>query len=367
LYPALIVTVLGVVAIGLSRKRLSWRALGMVLGATLVTVLPWNLYAFMRWPEQFVYEQFHALRHLSQDVEQYAGPWDRLVFDYWVQVFHVYYPAVLVAGIVVIIRASRLRDPKLWFLVAWAVGVLVPHLVATSKTPTATLIGWPPLWIMLGYLISQAIQGCGMSAGAWAAAMVAPLFLPRSAITTSGWGYPPVPEFAAIMMEHIWVVGLVVIALGVGLATAFARHRWLRLSLCAIAACSMMVLAVRPKSQGYAPGYGYLCWKAKDIGKNEPSFPAIGSFAQNLPRQATFIVDEQSKLENKILQFYARRSCYPLRGTWQEVAQLIVDAGGLPYLITDRSIDLPQVFEGDGRRVYAVTPKAQSAAERDAP
>jgi 4-amino-4-deoxy-L-arabinose transferase-like glycosyltransferase len=366
LYPALIVTVLVVVAVALSRKRPMGPRIGLVLGATLITVLPWNLYAFMRWPDQFIYEHLHALRHLSQDIEQYAGPWDRLVFDYWVQVFHVYYPAVLVAAIVVVIRAWRLKDARLWFLVAWAVGVLIPHLVATSKTPTATLIGWPPFWVMFGYLVSQATRGCGMSAGAWAATMVLPLILlQRGHLPTGGWGYPAIRGFAVIMFEQIWVVWYVLAALCVGVLAALGKWRRLRLSLCVVAAASMLILSIQFWSDSRPRGYGLLCWDVRNVGKNEPAFPQIARLARRLPREAVFIVDEQLKLENKTLQFYARRSCYPLRGPWQDVAQIIVDAGGLPYLVSDKPLELPRLIEGDGRVVYACTPRAYDAARHE--
>jgi 4-amino-4-deoxy-L-arabinose transferase len=390
LYPALIVTVLAIVARfllpspgtpgegqgeglslsgaggpspqpspGVPGEGVRGVRVSLILASTLITILPWNLYAFMRWPDQFLYEQFHALRHLSQDIEQYAGPWDRLVFDYWLQVFHVYYPAVLVAAILVIIRAWRTKDAKLWLLVTWAIGVLIPHLLATSKTPTATLIGWPPMWIMLGYLISQALRGCAMSAGAWAGSMVLPLILHRE-IPTGGWGYPSVPGLAAaIMLEHLWVVWYVLIALTVGVATVFIPRKSLRLSLCAIAGASMLILAARPS------GYGKLCWNVQRVGQNEPSFPQIGPVAQKLPRDAILIVKEQFKLENKTLQFYARRSCYPLRGSWQDVAQRVLDAGGLPYLVSDKPFELPVVFKGDGRVVYACTPGAYDAAPHE--
>jgi 4-amino-4-deoxy-L-arabinose transferase-like glycosyltransferase len=365
-YPALIVTVLLVVAVALSRKRPVGPRIGTVLGATLLTILPWNLYAFMRWPDQFLHEQFHALRHLSQDIEQYAGPWDRLVFDYWVQVFHMYYPAVLVAAIVVIVRAWRLKDPRLWFLAAWAVGVLVPHLLATSKTPTATLIGWPPLWIMLGYLISQATKSCTMSAGAWAAAMVAPLFfVDREDIVTRGFGYPAIRGFAVIMQQQLWVVWCVVTALAVGVAATFVRRRWVRLSLCSIGVGFMLLLAIQSGIPNRPRGYVLRCWDVQNIGKNEPCFPEISSYARRLPHEAVFVVDERTKDENKTLQFCARRSCYrlPAQLSLDDVAQEITRSGGLPYIVTERTLELPVVFRGDDRLVYACTPEARSAAE----
>jgi hypothetical protein len=197
-----------------------------------------------------------------------------------------------------------------------------------------------------------------MSAGAWLATLALPLAFHHD-FSTRGWGYPSTPGFAVIMREHMWIVWYVLIALVLGTAVSFVRHKPFRLSLCALAAASMLMLSLRPG------GYGRRCWSVQKVGQNEPSFQQIGPFAQKLPREAIFIVDEQVKLENKTLQFYARRSCYPLRGEWQNVAQSILDAGGLPYLVSDKPLDLPVVFQGDGRTVYACTPRAYDAARHE--
>ncbi|WP_428939351.1 ArnT family glycosyltransferase [Fontivita pretiosa] len=366
-YPALIVTVVAIVALVLNRRRVPGRRMVNLLLGTIAVVAPWTLWCLFNWKDQFLYENLHALRHLSSDVEGWAAPWDRLVFDFWIRIFHVYYPAVLVAGIVVMIRAWRLGDWRLGVLAAWGIGVLVPHLLATSKTMTATLIGWPAMWIMLGYLISQAIGGCGMSAGAWAAAMVLPLvFLSADDIPMQGWGYPESGGFGAIMLEHVWVVWMVLASLVAGVIVAMLRRRWIGQMLCIVAAGAMLVLAVRWWDDGRPRGYAYLAWRVKEVGKDRPSFVAIGRFARTLPPNAAFMVDEQTKLENKLIQFVADRTCYPLpEMRWQEMGSAIIEGGGLPYLITDKAVDLPVVFVDDqeGRKVYACTPAARSAAE----
>lgn len=367
-YPALIVTGLCAVVWLWNRSRLSGRSYAVIAMATLLTLGPWNLYAFMRWPDQFMHENLHALRHLTEDIEQWAAPWDRVVFDYWIRVFHVYYVAVFVAAIVVCIRAWRLRDLRLAILAAWGLGVLIPHLLATSKTMTATLIGWPAMWLMLGYLVSQALGGCGMSAGAWAAAVLLGLLIGADDIPISGWGYPSTPGFAVIMAEHVWVVWHVIAALLAGVVVAILRRRWLRQGACVAAAATMLFLAVRWWNGDAPRGYAYLAWRVTQIESDRPSFAAIGRFIRRLPGDSVFMVDERpqldNKLENKLIQFVGRRSCYPLKTlAWQEIGQMIIAAGGVPYVISADAIDLPAVFHGDGRTIYACTPKARSAAE----
>jgi hypothetical protein len=346
--------------------RFGSRDVGLILLAAFVTVFPWIAICLIRWPELFMQENVHALRHLSQDIENWAQPWDRVLFDYWINIFYVYYPLVLVAAVIVAIRAFRLRDWRLWFLLAWAIGVLTPHLLATSKTMTATLIGWPAMWLMAGYLVSQAVRGCGMSAGAWAAAVVLPLVMLHSGdIPAGGWSLEVKPAAGQIMSQHLWVLWYVLGALLVGVVVAMLRRRWLRIGAVYVASAAMVVLAARWWGGDTPRGYAYLAWRATQPPKDEPDFSAIGAFAQKLPPQAVFMVQERQKLENKLIQFEADRSCYAVHpGDWPAMGQKLIDVGGLPYLITSEPIDLPAVFVDatSGRTVYACSPRAQSAA-----
>jgi hypothetical protein len=69
-------------------------------------------------------------------VEGWAAPWDRLMFDYSLRIYLWLYPATLVAMVLLSLRAWRERNGKLLLILAWALGVLIPHVIATSKTPT---------------------------------------------------------------------------------------------------------------------------------------------------------------------------------------------------------------------------------------
>jgi 4-amino-4-deoxy-L-arabinose transferase-like glycosyltransferase len=362
-YPALIVSALAVVVTLV--RRLRHRELGLLLLAAFLTIFPWVAMCMIRWPEQFSHENFHALRHLTQDVEGWAGPWDRVLFDYWISIFHVYYPLVIVATIVVAIRCVRLKDWRLLFLLAWGLGVLVPHLIATSKTMTATLIGWPAMWLMVGYLVSQALHGCGMSAGAWAAAILLPLMLVKSDdIPASGWGYPQ----SSLALKYQWVIWYMLIALAAGVSVALLRRRWLRAALVYVASISMFLAGFRWWGAGTSRGYVILAWRVVQIAKDQPDFATIGAFAKKLPADAVFMVEEQEKLENKLIQFAAGRTCYGVqKGAWPAMGEKLIDAGALPYLISaDSNPDLPLVFvdQQTGRTIYACTPKAKAAAEK---
>ena len=123
-YPALIVMGLAIVAWILFRARIAdpatWRFRGrhllVFLLTTILTILPWTLWAWVHWPREFGYENLQQIRHASQDVEQWGAPWDRLVFDYAIRVFHVYYPLALATVPIAIMRGKERRPAMAHYL-----------------------------------------------------------------------------------------------------------------------------------------------------------------------------------------------------------------------------------------------------------
>jgi 4-amino-4-deoxy-L-arabinose transferase-like glycosyltransferase len=185
-FPALIVTGIAV-AIWLISRRIKSKGLVTILVATAAVVLPWMFYIDIRFHDEFVYEQSAVISHLDANVEGWAGPWDRLLFDYCIGVFHVFYPAVLAATLIGLFRAIKQKDMGLLILLVWVLAVFAPNLLATSKTVSSTLIGWPPLWLLFGYLVSRALSGDRLALGTWLFSMLlAATFLNAKSIPTEG-------------------------------------------------------------------------------------------------------------------------------------------------------------------------------------
>jgi hypothetical protein len=373
-YPALIVTGIALAAWLLPRtflargdgRRLRGRGVGLIILATAVTAGPWMASTAIRFPDEFSYENVQILHHVNQNVENWAAPWDRLAFGYWISIFHVFYPAALAAGIWAIIRAMQKRDLGLWLIIAWTLGVMTPHLLVTSKTMSATLVGWPPAWLLLGYLISRAVRGERWALGIWSISMLlAVAWIKADDIPRQGWGAGP-GGFGSIMLGHLWVVWHVVAALiGGGLLAwmiSLSARRWPRPSLIAIAVGATLLVAIRWSKGDHPAGYIRVAVQvADDSDAREPDFSAIGKFADKLPPNAAFIVDEQERLENKLVEFATDRSCYAMElHDWHPTARALTAAGALPYLITRSTEDLPIVFvdAAQDRIVYACTPAA---------
>ena len=101
---------------------------------------------------------FSAIRAVT-NVEGWGAPWDRVAFDYLIRIYGVFYGPILTAGLVFIGKAVPGRHRGLWITYAWGLGVVVPHLFAETKTPSATLIALPAALLLLGHLIAEASRG----------------------------------------------------------------------------------------------------------------------------------------------------------------------------------------------------------------
>jgi 4-amino-4-deoxy-L-arabinose transferase len=366
-YPAAIVTGIAVVASILplagfanpSGRRFKLRRVALLVAATLLMIAPWMIWCAVRFPNEFAWEQLQIFRHLSHDVEGFAAPWDRLVFDYSLNIYHVFYPAVLAAALVLIPRAWRERNFKLALIYAWGFGVLIPHLLATSKTPTATLIGWPPFLMLLAELITRALPadarrvdargGDALCLGAWAGAtIVGAVNFHR--IAPSGFGYPVPPVFGTIMRQNIWVLWHLLAALA---AAAIVTAAW-RNSMCrgrriltAAAILASLLLAAR---------MGYDGWRITRVNRNHPTFVELGALVRgSLPDNAVLLVDEREKLEYIMVMFFTDRTAYPVKpDNWQALAARVAQAGGMPLLVSQRTLAAPIVLSdpAEGWIVY---------------
>ncbi len=362
-YPALIVTLLALVA----WRKLGPKKIATLLISTALTLLPWLLYTAIRFPHEFAHENLQILQHLNENVENWAAPWDQVVFYYWISIFHVFYPAILASVIIFLYHTRREKRFEQILLLAWAVGVITPNLLATSKPMCATLIGWPPLWLIFADLISRALRRDAVSLAAWLTSMLlAAIFLTEKSIPTGGenWGRTDLP-FAYVMREHLWVLAQAAIALAAGVALSkvnLSRNaHGAAVGLSSLATIFLTLnFAISHKPRGYA----VVAFDVTSINAQSPGFPHLAEFSAKLPENAAFLVDEHQRLENKVVEFYTDRSSYPATQTnWQSLASQLAQSGALPYLLTPASLNLPVVYVDldQNRTLYACTPAALAA------
>jgi 4-amino-4-deoxy-L-arabinose transferase len=335
-------------------SRFRGRHLLVLLMTTMLTAAPWTIYCLIQFPKEFSWEQLQVFRHLTHNVEQWAAPWDRLIFDFSLRIYLWFYPAILIATVLLLRAAWREKHLGLWLLLAWGLGVLTPHTLATSKTMTATLIGWPPFLLLLAVMIVRAIDGDAWCLGGWIAAALLAAIVPGE-IPRQGWGYPNPPAFAAIMRQNIWVLWHALIALAVAAAVALAmRREWVtrqqRSVLVIVASLATIFLA------GRWTWLAYRVTESNPAMRDRPAFVDLGRAVNaSLPDNAVLLLENRQKFEHVSAMFFIDRTVYPVTPeTIQQTARDIRAAGGEPFLVTDRAIALTPVFAAplDGRGVY---------------
>jgi 4-amino-4-deoxy-L-arabinose transferase len=347
------------------------RLLGL-FGTTLLIIAPWLAYCLTNYPDEFWHEQEHVWLHLSTNIEGWGAPWDRLVFDYLIGLYGVFYGPIVVASAALFASAVARRHAGLLLVYAWGLGVILPHLAATTKTPSATVIAVPPLLLLLGQLISEAWRSATESdrsfwplavlTGAMAMSLIFPAVIPAP-----GYGYPNPRVFGALMGRSMWLIYQVAGALVIAGALMLERlvpgndrlRRYFRWTAFAFSAAVLAWLAIDTLKAG---------WRVADRNAGDPASVEVGEFTRNdLPENAALICLEGRGYEHLAMMFYTDRTCYSLgHGDLDRTARRIVDAGGIPYVVSRRRLSLVPAYVSDrrGPNVYRWQPR-QDAAPKD--
>jgi hypothetical protein len=132
-----------------------------------------------------------------------------------------------------------------------------------------------------------------------------------------------------------------------------------------LATLATILLAATWWTGNHAPGYFKVAVEVTQIDADSPNFEKVGEFAAKLPDNAALLVDEQSRLENKLVEFATDRSCYPATPeNWPQQAIALEQSGALPYLLSRARLPLPIVYVDivGERTIYACTRAARDAA-----
>ncbi len=336
----IVVGVLGVTFLVVARARWSWRAIGAFFLAALLTVGPWLLWCVLRFPDQTQYVLSHQLLHLKSDVESWGAPWDRLLFDYLPLTLGLFWPLACVASIWSIVAAVRERDGRLLVISLWWWGALLPHLLATSKTPTGTLVGWPALVLLVGWMFARASQGHRLAIGAVVLSMISVSLWPMS-MPSRGLGYPPDYQFGDIARANIDVLHQILLCtlgllLGAIAGLRIRRPRaidsqppHLRSRFRVALGILMFIVLGDPLYKTID-----LAWRTTDFRKPALAFPELRRAASDLPHNAAILTTNRSRSQHIIAMFWLRRSVYDIPPhQWPETITRLRQTGADPYLL----------------------------------
>ncbi|MYB65504.1 hypothetical protein F4X73_12505, partial [Candidatus Poribacteria bacterium] len=369
--------------------RIRFRDVAVQLGVGIATAAPWVIYCLIKYPREFLWEHKRVIDHLNTNVENWAASWDRPLFEY-MPLFYPFFYAALFAVVLclIVILLVRWELPELYVL-AWGIGVIVPHTLAETKTPSATMIAVPPLLICMAAAISRSWRRKDWSyTSIWSSAMlsIAAISIGSTLIHSGKWisgkvsgtgiaifqfdfikGFAPFIHKHFVIIEQLICFGIL-LALLYGLYQLLRKERtqkWIWLSLRIVALVISLFLAER---------YVNAAYRVTELNAQIPLYVESGKRIQKeFPKNACFFLDEARGDAHFDLMYYADRSTYLVSTADTNALQNVVRQarearakGAIPYLfsVLDKEYDFPLIIEdeidvgGENKqryRIYEIT------------
>ncbi|MCY3721754.1 MAG: glycosyltransferase family 39 protein [Candidatus Poribacteria bacterium] len=344
---------------GNTARKIKIRDIGLQLLAAIATVAPWVIYCLIYYRKEFLWEHKRVLDHLNTDVESWGASWDRPLFDYMPLFYPVFYAALIAAVLCLIVVLFKRWGLAELFVLAWGIGVIVPHTLAQTKTPSATMIAVPPLLMCLAAVISRAWQRRDwIYTSIWMAGMLAITVITGGrTLVKSRDQFDGLKKVAPFIQTNFWIVEQligfgVLLAIFVGVYMLI-RHRnlqrWIWLGLRTTA----LIIALF-----YAGRYVHAAYRVTERNSQVPLYEVSGQRLQReMPENACFFLDDERVGAHFDLMYYADRSTYQIYNKhrkegprdFKSQAEIAREAGAIPYLfsVKETVYNYPLFIEGE--------------------
>ncbi len=369
--------------------RIRFRDVALQLGVGIATVAPWVIYCLIKYPREFLWEHKRVIDHLNTNVENWAASWDRPLFEY-MPLFYPFFYAALFAFVLclIVILLIRWELPELYVL-AWDIGVIVPHTLAETKTPSATMIAVPPLLICMAAVISRSWRRKDWSyTSIWSSAMlsIAAISIGSTVVHSGKWvlgkvsgkglaffQFDFIKGFAPFIHKHFVIIEQL-ICFGILLALLYRLYQLLRNERTQKWIWLSLRIATLVVSIFLAGHYVYAAYRVTERNEQIPLYVESGKRIQKeFPENACFFLDETRTGAHFDLMYYADRSTYLVSTADTNALQNVVRQarearakGAIPYLfsVLDKEYDFPLIIEdeidvSDGKkqqyRIYEIT------------
>ncbi len=369
--------------------HIRFRDVAVQLGVGIATVAPWVIYCLIKYPREFLWEHKRVIDHLNTNVENWAASWDRPLFEY-MPLFYPFFYAALFAFVLclIVILLRRWKLPELYVL-AWGIGVIVPHTLAETKTPSATMIAAPALLICMAAVISRSWRRKDwFYTSIWNASMlsIVAISIGNALIHNGKWilgkvsgkgiglfqfdfikGFAPFIHKHFVIVEQLICFGII-FAFLCGLYQLVREEILKRLLWLSVRIVALVI------SLFFAGHYVNAAYKVTERNAQIPLYVESGKRIQKeLPENACFFLDEARTGAHFDLMYYADRSTYLVSTADTNALQNVVRqarearaAGAIPYLfsVLDKEYDFPlriddEIDVGDGKkqryRIYEIT------------
>ena len=343
-----------------STSRISLKHLGWIFLSSITTVLPWTIFCLIRHPKEFLWEHKRVIDHLSTDVESWGSTWDRPLFDYMILFYPGFYAFLLLTVLFLVVLMIKKRRLGEFFILAWAIGVIVPHCYALTKTPSATIISLPPLLICLAVVISRALNRMNwVYTSFWSASLISLQLIDGGKSLVQGRDqFDGLNNFAPYIETNFWIIEQIGLSLFLFLVL-IGIYRWFNRWQFRQQAWNLMRIVAIVTSLTYATEYIESAIAVTQINRNDAYHKVIGQKIEDTyPINACFFTDDARYGSHFFLMYYANRSVYQSRHTdhkkgvvernLDQLAKKAVAAGAKPYFLgtIGRTYNYPIIEQG---------------------
>jgi 4-amino-4-deoxy-L-arabinose transferase-like glycosyltransferase len=135
---------------GLGTKR-SLLKLCIATIVSIAVALPWNLYAYMRFPDEFIHEQVYNLMHINQSLEGQGKP-----FWYFLDVARIHWNELIYLHFLIFLYYLCKKKHKSDInTLAWILPVLLIFSLFKTKMPAYVAIASPAFFLMMASAITH--------------------------------------------------------------------------------------------------------------------------------------------------------------------------------------------------------------------
>ena len=244
------------------------------------------------------------------------------------------------------------------FVLTWGIGVIVPHTLAETKTPSATMIAVPPLLICLAAVISRAWQQRDwLYTSIWSAGMLVITIISGGRTLVKGRDqFDGLKKFAPFIETNFWIteqlIGFgIILAAFVGTYMLIRQYRFQKWVWLGLRIVTLLIALF------YASGYVHAAYKVTARNSKVPLYEKSGPRLQReMPENACFFLDDERVGAHFDLMYYADRSTYQIYNVHMKTprdfvsqAEIAREAGAIPYLfsIKETTYNYPMFIEGE--------------------
>lgn len=294
---------------------------------SMLVAAPWVIFCLIKYPKEFIYENFMVLAHLYRGVEVWERAWDFHLFQYIPSHYPYVYLIVFVSFFFLLAFAIRDRILSDLYIILWIVGVVFTLSISTSKVPAGTDIAVPAILLCFSVVCFRIIRGDYRIAVIGYFSLVFSLFFLsqwpfhlfdgiKDAISSFIRHSTIMKETAPALYSNSWIIyqllcylAAFVVFFAIYMSLRLPRRRLWRekyISLLKIVTVFMLVALVFPMISETA--------KITSREEKPDDFEDVGEYIkERLPGNSALLLDSPKGYDAYYLMFHADRSTYKLR------------------------------------------------------